>query len=102
MSLDPALLETDSLKVLNRVFSAPDLPPGLVSRRHEAFAEMYTVLAGCYWHARRRRDAVRCAVRALVLSPQIALYIADYPRRLAARLLRGQSARPWPWSDIRR
>jgi hypothetical protein len=89
MSRDPELLERDSLRVLQKGFSLPGVPPALCGRRFAAFGQNYMVLAGCYYHASRYRDFLRCAVRAMLLDVMQFGYIAAYPLRAGGRLWRG-------------
>jgi glycosyltransferase involved in cell wall biosynthesis len=86
MSHDIARLERDSLRVLDRGFALPELPPAVRSRERAAYARNYMVLAGCYFHAHRCRDFVRCAALAVALDPGQACYLLAFPLRAVARL----------------
>ena len=50
MSNNAALLESDSLNVLQKGFAMPNLSPALHAKRRSAFARNYTVLAGTVLH----------------------------------------------------
>jgi glycosyltransferase involved in cell wall biosynthesis len=91
MSRNAALLERDSLRVLEKGFALPDLSESLRSARDAAFARNYTVLAGTYFRARRYRDFARCALRAVSLDFRQAGYFLNYPFRLISRI---RSQRP--------
>jgi glycosyltransferase involved in cell wall biosynthesis len=85
MSRDPALLERDSIRVLEKGFAMAQLEAGVRSRRRRAFARNDVVLAGCYFHAGRHRDAVRCLKRAASLDVRECRRAALFPCRLARR-----------------
>ena len=87
MSRNAALLEEDSLRVLEKSFDMPGLPAALRSRRRAAFAHNYMVLAGTYSHARRYADFARCASRAVALDFRQVGYLIKFPARALARLL---------------
>lgn len=89
MSADPALLERDSTRVLEKAFELPCVPLHVRAARRTAFARNYMVLAGTYFHARRYSDFIRCAVRAVSLDAGQLGYLTAFPRRLAARWLNG-------------
>jgi glycosyltransferase involved in cell wall biosynthesis len=92
MSRDPALLERDSVTVLEKAFNLSNVPPRLKSRQRDALGRNYRVLAGTYFHARRYHDCFRCITRAVELSPRQLGYLAGFPYRVGGRLLGG--ARP--------
>jgi glycosyltransferase involved in cell wall biosynthesis len=85
MSRNAPLLEHDSLRVLEKGFANPALPPTLVKRRRRALGRNYTVLAGTYFHAKQYRDCLRCAAFALALDCRQALYLVAFPLRTAKR-----------------
>lgn len=85
MSRNAPLLEFDSLRVLDKGFALPDLPEAVRSRRKQAYARNYMVLAGTYFHARLRRDFARCALRAIGLDFRQTAYLLGFPWRMAMR-----------------
>jgi glycosyltransferase involved in cell wall biosynthesis len=87
MSLNAALLERDSMRVLEKGFAAPELASSLRARRRAAFARNYMVLAGTYFQARQYRDFARCAARSLALDIKQGAYLVAFPVRLVSRLL---------------
>ncbi len=89
MSRAPKLLERDSVRVLEKAFDLPNLPPSVRVARRAAFARNYMVLAATYFYARRYPDFVRCAVRAVSLDAGQLGYLMGFPGRLARRCLNG-------------
>ena len=89
MSADPALLERDSIRVLEKGFGLPSVPRVVGGARRVAFARNYMVLAGTYFYAHRYRDFVRCLVRAVLLDAGQLGYVTAFPWRLAARWMNG-------------
>ena len=65
MSRNAALLEQDSLRVLEKGFAIDGLPDSIGAQRRAAFARNYMVLAGTYFHAQRYPDFLRCAALAV-------------------------------------
>ena len=92
MSKNASLLESDSVRVLEKGFAMPDLAPSLRARRRIAFARNYMVLAGTYFHARLYRDFVRCAARSLAMDIRQGGYLVTFPVRLASRFRPHHSA----------
>jgi glycosyltransferase involved in cell wall biosynthesis len=86
MSMDPRLLESDSLRVLEKGFAVPGIDPALARQKDRALARNYMVLAGTYVQAGHYRDFVRCAARSLSLDPRRAGYLARFPLRAGKRL----------------
>ncbi len=84
MSRSVPLLETDGRRVLEKAF-AMDLPEELRDQRKRAFAANDMVLAGSYFHAGRRADAMRCAIRALGGDWRQAGRLAGFPFRAGSR-----------------
>lgn len=91
MSRNIDVLEKDSLRVLEKGFAFPDLPPGLRATRRTALARNYTVLAGSYFHAHSYRNWFRCTLRALALDPRQVSYMLAFP----ARALRRTAGKSW-------
>jgi hypothetical protein len=85
MSRNVNLLETDSERVLTKVFSTQNLPKETCRRRRSSFARNAMVLAGSYYHAKCYRDAARCLGRSLALDFRQASYLAAYPKRILYR-----------------
>jgi glycosyltransferase involved in cell wall biosynthesis len=85
MSRNAALLESDSLRVLEKGFAAPGLSDSLRARRRAAFARNYMVLAGTYFHARRYKDFARCATLAVTMDFRQAAYLMAFPIRAINR-----------------
>lgn len=92
MSRNAPLLEQDSLLVLEKGFGMPDLPQSLCSRKQEALARNYMVLAGTYFQARRYSDFVRCATKSMAMDFRQVGYLAAFPLRVASRLMAGKTA----------
>ncbi|HEY6327955.1 MAG TPA: hypothetical protein VI756_01370, partial [Blastocatellia bacterium] len=86
MSGNPALLERDSIQVLEKGFAMECVSPRLAAKRRHAFARNYTVLAGTYYGAGKYADFVRCATKAVRLQPRQLKYLAAYPLRVTSRL----------------
>ena len=89
MSRDPALLERDSIRVLEKAFSLHGIPTSVRAARSHAFGRNYMVLAGTYLHAGRYRDFLRCAMLAVSFDPTQISYMTAFP----ARLIRGRRRR---------
>jgi glycosyltransferase involved in cell wall biosynthesis len=89
MSRDVALLESDSVRLLEKAYAMPDLPDPLRGRRRPALARNYMVLAGSHFRAGSYGPAVRCALRALALDVRQAGRLLGFPARAAARWGRG-------------
>jgi glycosyltransferase involved in cell wall biosynthesis len=86
MSGNVALLEQDSIRVLEKGFAMPGLSQSLRLRREAAIARNDMVLAGSYFHARLYRDFVRCASRAIAMDFKQAGHLIGFPlRQLRAR-----------------
>jgi glycosyltransferase involved in cell wall biosynthesis len=92
MSHNPALLERDSLRVLQKAFAMEQLPLHLRAMRRRALARNDVVLAGCYLHAGRYRDVLRCLKRAALLDFRECRYAAGYPLRALSRRLARRTA----------
>jgi len=87
MSRNAPLLERDSLRVLRKGFDMPHVENRLRSRRRQAFARNYMVLAGTYFHARRYGDSVACAARAIAMDPWQFGRLTGFPFRALGRLM---------------
>jgi len=89
MSADPALLERDSTRVLEKAFELPSVPHRVHAARRAAFGRNYMVLASTYFYAHRYQDFVRCAVHAVSLDVGQLGYLTGFPGRLVTRWLNG-------------
>jgi hypothetical protein len=87
MSANPALLERDSVRVLEKGFAMPHLGPDTRARIRRALARNDVVLAGCYFHARRYQDAIRCLARAALRDWRECDHAVRFPLRVANRIL---------------
>jgi len=90
MSRSASLVESDSLRVLEKGFEIDGLSDSLRAKRRAAFARNYMVLAGTYFHARCYGDSVRCAARSVSMDFRQLTYVIRFPKRLMKR------ARPQP------
>jgi len=88
MSGNARLLELDSLRVLEKGFTNPNLPKLIASRRRAAFGRNYMVLAGTYFHSQRYKDFARCAVRAVTMDFRQINRLLTYPLRLVRYCLK--------------
>jgi|SRR5215469_666343 len=86
MSANVALLEQDSIRVLEKGFAMPGLNQSLRLRRQAAIARNDMVLAGSYFQAGLYRESIRCASRAVAMDPKQAGRLIEFPlRQLRAR-----------------
>src|SRR5262249_5480611 len=85
MSRNAALLERDSLAVLEKGFQTADLADSIKAQQRAAFARNYMVLAGTYFHARRYTDFLRCATRSVLMDERQLAYLAAFPLRVMKR-----------------
>lgn len=83
MSNDVALLERDTFAVLDRFFTGDDSVPYRPLKRR-VYANHWMILSGSYNHAGRRRDAIRCGLRAAQLHPPSVARIVTTPLRQVA------------------
>jgi hypothetical protein len=89
MSSDPALLERDTMAVLDKFFSLPVADP-YRPLRHRIYSNHWMILSGSYLHHRRLGAAVRCLARGLVSHPAN----ASRPLGLPVRRMRRARAAP--------
>lgn len=82
MSADPRVLERDTVRLLQKAFSAPSPDSPLRSR---AYGRQYRVLSGSYLRAGAYGSALRCLVRAVRHDPRQVLYALALPARIAKR-----------------
>ena len=88
MSRSTALLERDSVRVLEKAFSDPRTPAQLRSRSNRGMGWNWMVLAGCYFRSNNYRDFARCLSHALCLDPAQAVRLLGYPFRQLSRVVR--------------
>lgn len=81
MSRQVRVLENDSLRLLEKGFGLPGIPPALARRRRHAFARNYMVLAGSHFGTGGYGAFLRCAALAIALDPRQLAYLAAFPRR---------------------
>jgi hypothetical protein len=91
MSRSASLLESDSLRVLEKGFAMLNIRPPL-KRRRRALARNYMVLAGTYFHAGLYSDFFRCGARSLIMDFRQMTYLLAYPARMLNRLLQHNRA----------
>lgn len=65
MSKNVKLLEEDTVRLLEKSFAIKSLPNKLKTKRKEAFAYHYIVLAKSYFRAGQYADFLRCVVRSI-------------------------------------
>jgi len=81
MSRNAALLERDSLRVLDKGFAMTRTIEGARAHRRAAYGRNYMVLAGNYFRAGCYRDFVRCASRAVAMDFRQAGRLIGFPFR---------------------
>jgi glycosyltransferase involved in cell wall biosynthesis len=79
------------LRVLDKFFDDPELPPAIRARRRAVYARFYAMLCGGSIRIKSPRSAVYWGIKALRNDPRVAGYIAAFPRRRLSR--RRQAAR---------
>lgn len=73
------------LRVLEKVFADPGLPPEIRARRNEVYARFYTMLSGGSVKVGRYGTALYWGARALSRSPRVAGYFLAFPERWARK-----------------
>lgn len=81
MSKNAALLEKDTILLMEKGFALPNLPSSVKAKKNEALAKVYMVSAGTYFRAKQYRDFLRCARKAIALDLKQSLRLLDFPRR---------------------
>lgn len=81
MSRSVALLDCESVALLQKAFRSSELSPSLRKRARQCFAWNDIVLAGSYSHAGRWGRAVHLAIRAIARDPLLLARIAGLPAR---------------------
>ena len=83
------------LRVLDRLFADPTLPPEIRKRRRAAYARFYAMLCGGSIRVGSPRRAVSWGIKALRNDPRVAGYIAAFPfRRFSRRSQAAQMTAP--------
>jgi len=90
MSRNAALLETDSLRVLDKGFAMDGLPESLTKQRAKAYARNYMVLAATYFHAGMYLDFLRCAGKSVSLDHRQIGRLSGFPARAISRKVEGR------------
>lgn len=86
------LTESDMRRAMGKAF-ASDLPPQFTRLRRRAYANLYRMLAGSYWHAGQVAPALRCGLQSLANHPGSATALmSGLWRRLGPG--RSRTARP--------
>jgi hypothetical protein len=88
MSRNVPMLERESRIVLAKAFDHPELPAELRALRRSSFAWNDLVLAGSYFWAGDRLEALRHGARALRGDPSLLRHLVGFPLRMAARAWR--------------
>lgn len=81
MSKNAALLEKDTILLMEKGFALPNLPGSVKAKKNEALAKVYMVSAGTYFRAKQYRDFLRCARKAVALDLKQSRHLLDFPRR---------------------
>ena len=79
------------LRVLERVFSDPELEPRIRARRREVYARFYAMLSGGAVRVSRFPTAAYWGARALVATPRVASHLAAFPVRRIQRRRRADA-----------
>jgi glycosyltransferase involved in cell wall biosynthesis len=85
MSRNARLLESDTLRCLNKAFEQEN--SALKNARYKALARQWMVIAGCYFQAGEKKDFARCAREAVCLDPRQGARLLSYPLRRVMRVL---------------
>lgn len=81
MSKNASLLEKDSILLMEKGFTLPNLADEVKAKKKEAFAKVYMVLAGTYFRSGLYLDFLRCARKSIALDFKQSLHLLDFPRR---------------------
>jgi len=81
MSNNVYLLETDTLRLLKKSFSLPNIPARILRSKNKVYAKNYMIFAGSYFQTRRYLDFLRCAFRSLKLDLSQCKYLFEFPLR---------------------
>jgi len=76
-------MERSMLIALDKAFASPD--PAVQALRAHSYGQLHSILAGCYFRARRPRDFVRHALKSVHYDPRNIGYFAAYPWRVLTR-----------------
>lgn len=84
------------LRVLERLFADPSLPPHIRAHEQEIYARFYTMLCGGAWRVGRRRSCVYWGSKALRTDPAMLGYMMAMPVRRLRRRSQAARSRPLP------
>ena len=73
------------LRILDRLFSDPELPGRIRAHRREIYGRYYTMLCGGMFTARRWGACARWGTRALLTDPRMVIYMLALPVRHLTR-----------------
>jgi glycosyltransferase involved in cell wall biosynthesis len=82
MSKNAALLEKDSVLLMEKTFALPNLPASVKDKKSQALAKHYMVLAGTYFQSGLYADFIRCARVSVGLDFKQINYLVQFPLRL--------------------
>ena len=82
------------LRVLDRLFADPSLPPAIRAHRRAAYARFYAMLCGGSIRVGSPRSAVSWGMKALRADPRVAPYIVGFPARRLSRRRRAARMPP--------
>jgi glycosyltransferase involved in cell wall biosynthesis len=82
------------LRVLEKAFADPQLPPEIRAQRRRAYARFYAMLCGGSIRIKSPRSALYWGLKALWTDPRVVDYIAAFPRRRLARRRRAAELPP--------
>jgi glycosyltransferase involved in cell wall biosynthesis len=91
MHRDVGLMERDMLRAFAKMFADP-AASRIRPLRRECYSNLYMILCGSYFQARRWDACLRCMARSLVLRPAGILYLASFPFRRLGRVLGRRTA----------
>lgn len=86
-SFNPAAAERDVNRILEDFFASPTLPEKYKKLRARSFSNNWMILSGEYLHAGRRRDSLRCLLKALRIYPRNINRPLGLPLRRMKKLL---------------
>jgi glycosyltransferase involved in cell wall biosynthesis len=84
-SANVAIHVEPGLRVLDKVFADPSLPPAIRERRNAVYARFYAMLCGGSVRIKSPRETVHWGLKALRTDPGVGRYIFGFPRRRLAR-----------------
>lgn len=87
MSSDPYLVKRDILTVLEKFFSAEDLPEKYRKMKDQSYSNNLMILSGEFLHARKPAESLSCLLKGLRLHPKNIVRPLGLPWRWTKRLL---------------